>query len=305
MKSLYGLLLFCTFFISCTKSDSKKNDSADGFINQENSKIGEIYSRLRPNEALELQKVYEDTVEFIDFDDNGDYGMFYVLKGLDTLVLTYNETSDFLRGDQLKIRWKMDYVWNSGDGESAEVTEWLVGAETLHSFKLADKNVRFLWRETDLSDNLNKIKLNTDYIKNISEPEKAVLAYVASFVGNECEWDGDRNEDGGHLNCKITSSLHLGYQCSAEHLDFIRRWFKNDLTVLKDIESCSQIPDGATVQTTFNEINVAVKNQNIIVFFKATGMDMREEKTWDWTEKLYFEFKNNELKLIKKEVLAI
>jgi hypothetical protein len=40
----------------------------------------------------------------------------------------------------------------------------------------------------------------------------------------------------------------------------------------------------------------------ITVFFKANGINMREEKTWSWTEKHFFEFKKNELILLKKDI---
>lgn len=262
-----------------------------------------LKSKLKYNHKLELGKVYLDTVIFLEHDNNGDYGMFNVKKGLDTIILAYNGESNFIRGEQLQITWKMDSIWNSGDGEMLEITEWLLEAKKLNSLKLSNKKVRFLWRETDSGDHLNKIKLNTDYLKSVSEPEKAVLAYVACFVGNECEWDGERNEKANNLNCKIISSLNLGYQCSDKHLDYIRRWFKNDLNVLKDLENCSITPDGATVQSTFKEINVEVNEQKIIVLFKATGLNLKEQKTWTWTEKLFFKFSNNELKLLKKEVL--
>ena len=37
------------------------------------------------------------------------------------------------------------------------------------------------------------IMLNQDYIKTMTDPEKVALGYVATFVGNDCWWDGEAN----------------------------------------------------------------------------------------------------------------
>ncbi|MCH5597473.1 hypothetical protein [Niabella ginsengisoli] len=173
--------------------------------------------------------------------------------------------------------------------------------------------MKFLWQENLYNEeyeekyetNINVIVLNEDFIKTISEPEKAALAYVATFIGNECSWDGSANDDRSNLKCKILSALNLGYQCSNQHLGFLRQWFRNDKEVLKELENCPTTPDGATIQDTFDEINLEVKNNQITVFFKASGVNLREEKFWEWTEKLRFGFKENELTLVDKEVSPI
>lgn len=38
------------------------------------------------------------------------------------------------------------------------------------------------------------------------------------------------------------------------------------------------------------------------LFFKANGFNMREQRSWKWTETHVYEFKENELLLLKKEV---
>src|SRR5690606_40506381 len=99
--------------------------------------------------------------------------------------------------------------------------------------------------------------------------------------------------------------LDLGYQCSYKHLNFLRFWFRNDKNILKELENCPTTPDGATVQDTFDEINIESEENMITIFFKANGINMREGKTWSWTEKHYFEFKKNELILLKKDISQI
>ncbi|EID72338.1 hypothetical protein [Imtechella halotolerans] len=168
-----------------------------------------------------------------------------------------------------------------------------------------NKTIKFLWREEkydeQLKGNFNLITINTEYCKTITGPEKAALAYVATFIGNECSWDGKATTDRTNLKCKIPTALQLGYQCSIEHLGFLRKWFRHDKRTLKELESCPTIPDGATVQNTFDEITLSVKENQIIVSFKANGVNIREGKRWRWSQSDYFEFSKNKIRWLKKE----
>ena len=131
---------------------------------------------------------------------------------------------------------------------------------------------------------------------------------MATFVGNECSWDGGVNKDRSNLKCKILNVLDLGYQCSDSHLGFLRRWFANDEKALKDLAICGTMPDGATVQTTFDEIDIITNDdQNTLsVIYKVIGMNMRESKTWSYTQTDYFEYtkdKMNWVDSVKSEVV--
>ena len=216
------------------------------------------------------------------------------------------EQSDFFRGEEIEIKWKMDSIRYAGDPEFLNYTEYLISAKRIKPFKLTDKKIKFLWRETryveEWKTDINTIELNQKYFKTMTEPEKAALAYIATFIGNECEWDGKANENRSNLRCKILWALDLGYQCSYEHLSFLRLWFRNNKDILNELENCPTTPDGATVQNTFDEINLEIEGDMITIFFKANGINMREEKTWSWTEKHFFEFKKNELILLKKDI---
>ena len=68
------------------------------------------------------------------------------------------------------------------------------------------------------------------------------------------------------------------------------------------MENCLRILDGASVHDTFVFLFLEIEGNIITVFFKANGINMREEKTWSWTEKHIFEFKKNELILLKKDI---
>ena len=299
------IILSTTFFFfqSCGNGTEKKTTNTKKKVHTTVATIPTKFtSLLRPNEKLELGKIYTDKVKYVNFDDNGDNWLFLVKKDKDTIALISLdiEKSEFIRGDELEIQWKMDSIRNAGDPEFLDFREFLVSAKKIKPLKLTDKKIKFLWREEE--DGISYIKLNEEYIKQISEPEKAVLAYVATNIGNECEWDGKANENRSNLKCKILWSLDLGYQCSYTHLDFLRFWFRNNKGILKELENCPTTPDGATVQDTFDEINLEIEGNIITVFFKANGINMREEKTWSWTEKHIFEFKKNELILLKKDI---
>lgn len=125
---------------------------------------------------------------------------------------------------------------------------------------------------------------------------------MATFIGNECWWDGKSktNVDRSNLKCKILTSLNLGYQCSDKHLGFLHQWFRNDKKVLEELEDCPTTPYTSTTQDTFDEIILTVKGDTISVWFKANGVNMREQKYWSWTEIDYFKLNDSELQLIKK-----
>lgn len=159
-----------------------------------------------------------------------------------------------------------------------------------------DKTVKFLWRDSSAA-----IMINQDYCKIISDSERAALGYVATFIGNECEWDGVPTKDRSNLKCEILTALNLGYQCSEQHLGFLQQWFKNDTTVLKELEACPTTPNTSTIQDTFDEIILTTKGNEISVFFKASGIHLREEREWSWSETHYFKVQNDHLQLIKKE----
>lgn len=313
MKNVFALhlsllMIVLSFFQSCEKKTENLNKENSKNKNSELKNVADTFkSPLRPNEKIQLEKVYLDTVQFVNFNDNGDDWQFIVKKNKDTIRLIYNnDNPKFIRRDELEIKWKMDSLRPAGDPEYLDYSEYLISAKVIKPLKLADKKVKFLWREfqydKELSTDINIIILNKNYIKSISDPEKAALAYATTFIGNECSWDGKANDSRGNLKCKILTALGLGYQCSNEHLGFLRFWFRSNKEILKELENCPTTPDGATVQDTFEEINIETSGNKILVFFKASGVNLREGKSWNWTEKHFFEFKKNELILLKKEI---
>lgn len=180
-------------------------------------------------------------------------------------------------------------------------------SDSLPNKQPADKSVKFLWRadkyDEQLKENFSALFIEENFCKTITDPEKAALGYVATFIGNECNWDGDPKDNRSNLKCRILSSLNLGYQCSEEHLGFLRRMFKNDTQVLQELnsENCPTSPDGATIQDTFDEILLTVNGNTILVSFKVTGVNLRDGESWTWNETDHFLIEKEGIKLVGKD----
>jgi len=168
-------------------------------------------------------------------------------------------------------------------------------ADNTKQITLPDKTIRFLWRDSSAS-----IVINQAYCKTISDPEKAALGFVATFIGSECSWDGNYTENRSNLKCEILTALNLGYQCSDSHLGFLKQWFKNDSTAMKELEACPTTPNTATIQESFNEIILTTKGNEISVFFKASGINLREQRSWSWSETDYFQIEGQSIKLMNR-----
>ncbi|MCA0426170.1 MAG: hypothetical protein LCH37_01930 [Bacteroidetes bacterium] len=164
--------------------------------------------------------------------------------------------------------------------------------DTLNSGITNEEKVKVLWRDSSA-----KLVINQTYCKGISEPEKAAIGYVATFVGNDCEWEGNTE----NLKCSVISALNLGYQCSETHLGFLRNWFKGDTAVLNELENCPQTPNTATVQESFDELEISSNGNTIVVFYKASGINLREGKSWNYSEVVSFEKDNERIRLKNKE----
>ena len=148
------IILSTTFKInqSCENGKEKKTTNTKKKVH---TTVGTIPTKftslLRPNEKLELGKIYTDKVKYVNFDDNGDNWLYLVKKDKDTIALISLdiEKSEFIRGDELEIQWKMDSIRNAGDPEFLDFREFLVSAKKIKPLKLTDKKIKFLWREEE------------------------------------------------------------------------------------------------------------------------------------------------------------
>jgi len=278
----------------------------DGYLNKIKTAFS---SQLRPNQAIALNNIYTDTIEFSSYNDDGDYFLLFGKKNDTEVAFIYkwewykNDKYNFKDGDIIKVR-KMDSIFLAGDGETLDFREMAIDAQGIIS---ENKSVKFLWREDKFDESLNQtfysIAINKSFTNTMSDQEKAALGYVASFIGNECDWDGKANEDRSNLKCEILTALNLGYQCSETHKGFLKQWFAKDSVTLKKLKTCVTIPFTATSQSTFDEIIITTNTveNTISINYKASSVNMRESKGWDWTQTDNFEYDMENIKLISSQ----
>lgn len=109
----------------------------------------------------------------------------------------------------------------------------------------------------------------------ISEGTKAVLAMYAMQIGGGCE-----GNDRQGLKCELTRALGLGAQCSDEHLNLVRAWFKEALPPMSStpeaklfeaiksgkLESiCYHQPYTAKSQQIWEIIRVSIEDNHVSV----------------------------------------
>jgi len=293
------------------KKDSIPNNNS---ITVEGSSFDEIKtkfsSNLRPNKPILLNQIYTDTIEFSSYDDNGDYFLLNGKMNGKGISLIYNwdwrenNKYNFRNGDIIKIKWEMKSFSPAGDEEIINYREKAIDAEKITH---QNKEIKFLWRaekfDAASNQNINSIFINKSFINSMSNQEKAALGYVATFIGNECSWDEEVNENSNNLKCEILTALDLGYQCSEKHLGFLQNWFSKDTVALKKIGKCQIMPNTATIQTAFDEILIFTdqENKTITVNYKTHGVNIRESTYWSWIRSDYFKYDQENITLIESK----
>ncbi|MFH6992452.1 hypothetical protein [Flavobacterium sp. FlaQc-48] len=162
--------------------------------------------------------------------------------------------------------------------------------------KTEDHYINILWLDQN-----NKLRLNEDYLKTLTDPQRAALGYIATDIGNECYWDGDQKEDESNLKCQLIWALNLGYQCSDTHLSFLRKWFKEDQNVLQRLENCKRTVSSSKIQDRFIGIKMATNKQTIKIIYTAAGSDSQSQQEWRWAEESEYSFTANAIKQIHRK----
>ncbi|WP_428231617.1 hypothetical protein [Flavobacterium sp.] len=159
-----------------------------------------------------------------------------------------------------------------------------------------DIYIKILWLDQN-----GVLQLNTNYIKTLTDQQRAALGYIATDVSNECHWDGDKKADASNLKCKFLSALNLGYQCSDTHLSFLKKWFKEDTKVLERLQYCQKTESSAKIQDRFSEIKMMTSINTIKIIYSAVGEDSEKQKTWRWQEESTYTFTKNGIKQINRK----
>ncbi|WP_051224355.1 hypothetical protein [Flavobacterium tegetincola] len=153
-------------------------------------------------------KIVTDTITFVEYDDNGDYPLLFAKKGGKRFTYIYNTDKDvdFLRDDQLLIKWKLDSTWIAGEGEKLEMRPWITEAKKIKDGSVANyrkqhkKPLKYWTAEKDgysdtfkdylytlveyyLANTKNELvklnlKANSDLIYSIEDGEKDGRSYT-------------------------------------------------------------------------------------------------------------------------------
>lgn len=95
-------------------------------------------STIRPNETILLNKTYTDTIQFQSYNDDGDYKLLFGKKGNQEVILTYkyhweaDKKYNFSEDEFIQITWKMDSIWQAGDGETLDFKETILKAKRIN-----------------------------------------------------------------------------------------------------------------------------------------------------------------------------
>lgn len=166
-------------------------------------------------------------------------------------------------------------------------------------FTLKDTTIKAVWREdvydSKMKAHVNVIRLNEQYFTNISEPEKAVLGYLASTVGNECYADGKSD-----VKCKLLTALSLGSQCSETNKQFLSSWFKNEPEILKQVENCKPMLPGSNIEKTFDMVKITTSGDNIKVSVKGLKLNIKENTAASWSENISFKVNGDNLSVVER-----
>ena len=158
---------------------------------------------------------------------------------------------------------------------------------------------KVIWREDiydpSLKAKVNVIKIDDSYFAGISGPEKAVLGYLASTIGNECFAEGNKQ----NVKCKILTALNLGYQCSEESKTYLKSWFREDAAIVSQIENCKPTI-ASTVEKTFDEVKISSADNVIKVELKGLKLNIKENSASKWSESMSFKVDGDKVSLTER-----
>ena len=127
MSRMVGLFLF--FLVACNQEKVAENQKKDSVNDAKNSNP----IAIKQKNINDKNKVLTDTITFLEFDDNGDYPLLFAKKANKRITFIYNLPGklNFVRDDQLVVKWKMDSTWIAGEGEKLEMREWIIAASKI------------------------------------------------------------------------------------------------------------------------------------------------------------------------------
>ncbi len=133
--------------------------------------------------------------------------------------------------------------------------------------------------------------INTEFIKNCSEQEKALIAYYCYFFNTSCK-------DSKH--CVLTEALGLGEQNSKAHKALVLKWFTDEETIQLAKEGGRVTPTGTKNMAWFEELNLVKKGTDLIMvkYMSAWKTETLEGKGRGTDD---YQFEANKIKVIGRQ----
>jgi hypothetical protein len=132
--------------------------------------------------------------------------------------------------------------------------------------------------------------INSEYLKNASEAEKALLAYYCYFFNTSCK-------DSKH--CVLTDALGLGEQNSKAHKELVLKWFTDNETIQLAREGGRITPEGCKNMAWYEEIKLVKKGDLVIVRYHSAWKTDNQEGKGRGTDE--YQLEANRIKVIGRQ----
>ena len=106
----------------------------------------------------------------------------------------------------------------------------------------------------------NSALMDTAYIKNASEPIKAILAYYCYQFNTVCS-------DAKH--CKLSAALGFG-QDSPEHKNLVEKWLKDEDTKTSIAHGGNAKPDGGDPYSWLSSLRILIKDKEVKIKYTSS-----------------------------------
>ena len=142
------------------------------------------------------------------------------------------------------------------------------------------------------NDTISKVHVN-----QIDTPEKALISGYLFAYGNECTTNSDKNK------CKMLAAMNIEDECNTKHLEFLKKWFKNDGIMQFKLQKCPNLSYKSSIQNTFDKIILNRNADTLSIDYIIKGLNNSQEKSWYVKQEDFYLIKNNaflKIKTIKK-----
>jgi hypothetical protein len=120
--------------------------------------------------------------------------------------------------------------------------------------------------------------INTNYLKQIDKPEKALLSWYLYAYGNTC------NETSSKTKCSILVAMGITDECNPKHLNMMLQWFSNDMLAGYKLNKCPNMPANSAIQNNFEKIIIKRNKDTLTIDFTVKGLNNSQEKSWNVTK---------------------